>query len=107
MFLADQVRPLAFLVCVALLAAPVIGFSHAAIPHGHTHTNDNALHTVIEHGLDGSLSRKDIVLPAFLLVLFVLVQIVFRVPAAQKASTHDEPLLQALRRGVLPHRKFG
>lgn len=107
MFLAQYQKQFALVAVLALLIAPVIGFSHAAIPHAHTHASDNALHAAIEHGLDGSLSRKDIVIPSFLLVFFLLLRIGRVAASTRTTSLHEAPLLQALRRGVLPHRKFG
>lgn len=91
---------------IALLAAPVIGFSHATIPHTHTHTSDNALHAAIEHGLDSSLSRKEAVVPFVLCVLFVVALIVLRSRTISLAYIHEAPLLSALRRGVLAYRRF-
>ncbi len=93
-------------VFMALLAVPVIGFSHATIPHAHTHASDNALHTAIEHGLDSSLSRKDIVLPVFLFLLLVAIGSRDLLSHTRAVSHHEAPLLQALRRGVLSHRRF-
>lgn len=92
--------------CFSLLVAPAIGFSHAVIPHGHTHTSDAALHTIIAHGLEQALTRKDILVPyAFVSVLMAYA---LRVRMVRGAVGQVDTWLHtsALRRGIFPYRRF-
>ncbi len=91
---------------LALLAAPVIGFSHAVVSHTHTHAADNALHSVIEHGIEQVLARKEVLVPAALIpVLLMLVMQNMSRPVVV-GQTHTRLHITSLRRGILPYRRF-
>ncbi len=107
MFLSKILRPISLAIFVALLLAPVIGFSHALVPHTHTHTHDEALHMDIWAGLHGTLSRKDMVLPAIFFPLLLLVVVLYVSFGCSRTRHFSHPLGSVLRRGILPHRKFG
>lgn len=107
MFLNEILRPLAFAVCVAILLAPVIGFSHALIPHTHTHAHNGALHLEIWEGLHGMLSRKDVALPLLFIPFFIFLIVAHGLLSPKETQTFLHPLGTVLRRGILPHRKFG
>ncbi len=108
MFLAQYQKQFALVAVLALLIAPVIGFSHAAIPHAHTHASDNALHAAIEHGLDNSLSRKDFGTAALVpfVALFVIALACVRMVRVSASQTFAYVHAAPLRRGVLQYRAF-
>lgn len=97
----------AFVVLAGLLAAPVVGFSHAVVPHGHTHAADNALHSAIEHGLETSLSRKEFGTAALapLVAFFALIAISLSSRITKRAA-FVSPHTHILRRGIVPYRAF-
>lgn len=107
MFLRQQLRPFAVVIFLALLLAPVVGFSHALISHAHGHTHDGALHTEIWEGIQGTLSRKDMVLPAIFFAFFVFLTPHVVLYVRSRIQNFLPPLANALHRGILPHRKFG
>jgi len=107
MFLRQQLRPFAVVIFLALLLAPVIGFSHALISHAHGHAHDGALHTEIWEGIQGTLSRKDMVLPPIFFAFYVLLIPCVVLCVWSRTQNFLHPLARALRRGILPHRKFG
>ncbi len=107
MFLAEYNKQCTLVAVVALLIAPIIGFSHAAIPHAHTHASDNALHAAIEHGLDNSLSRKDlgtaILVPFFAFFAVLIAGTYTVIPLLVVRVT---PYTDLLRRGIPKYRAF-
>lgn len=110
MFLSDYLRPLAIAACLALLIAPIVGFSHAVVAHTHAHAHDQALHMELWEGLHSALTRKDLgvaILPA-LFILFALVPISRGVHTVSTSGGVREALhTAALRRGIVAYRRFG
>jgi hypothetical protein len=107
MFLRQELRPFAVVIFLALLLAPVVGFSHALVSHAHGHVHDGVLHAEIWEGIQGTLSRKDMVLPPIFFAFFVFIAPRFVFSSRPVLQSFVLPLAHALHRGILPHRKFG
>ena len=99
-------RALAVCTCSALLAAPVLDFSHSLISHTHTHQSEHALHTVIDHGLLASSVRE---MGALLLLacVFLGLRTQYHYARPHTRLVGETALAHALRRGVLLYRRFG